>query len=205
MGGDSNPRCLAAHTLSRRAQSTTLSPIQNDLPFPLNLNLSGSGDNRNRAKLRGSGRGRLSYLQAPEQFVERQLNADVKLAEVSVLGADRIEPHFVNDGFDLKRVAREKGHAPFRVVETGRAGNQLFNLASKLASDSGVSFHQFAAFVIRQGVPVALFAAALAHVIKTNYRPIRQRRINAILPVMLHSVAKRFQRFFEFRSILPDT
>ena len=39
MGGDSNPRCLSAHTLSRRAQSTTLSPIQNDLPFPLNLNL----------------------------------------------------------------------------------------------------------------------------------------------------------------------
>ena len=28
MGGDSNPRCLSAHTLSRRAQSTTLSPIQ---------------------------------------------------------------------------------------------------------------------------------------------------------------------------------
>src|SRR5438132_11083640 len=27
MGRDSNPRCLSAHTLSRRAQSTTLSPI----------------------------------------------------------------------------------------------------------------------------------------------------------------------------------
>jgi hypothetical protein len=27
MGGDSNPRCLSAHTLSRRAQSTALSPI----------------------------------------------------------------------------------------------------------------------------------------------------------------------------------
>ena len=39
MGGDSNPRCLSAHTLSRRAQSTTLSPIQNDLPLPLNLSL----------------------------------------------------------------------------------------------------------------------------------------------------------------------
>jgi hypothetical protein len=28
MGGDSNPGCLAAYTLSRRAQSTTLPPIQ---------------------------------------------------------------------------------------------------------------------------------------------------------------------------------
>ena len=56
MGGDSNPRCLAAHTLSRRAQSTTLSPIQNDLPLPLNLNLGAAGDNRLR--LGKSGRGR---------------------------------------------------------------------------------------------------------------------------------------------------
>src|SRR5438046_7349209 len=28
MGGDSNPGCLSAHTLSRRAQSTALSPIR---------------------------------------------------------------------------------------------------------------------------------------------------------------------------------
>ena len=28
MGRDSNPRYLAVHTLSRRAQSTTLAPIQ---------------------------------------------------------------------------------------------------------------------------------------------------------------------------------
>ena len=41
MGRDSNPRCpFGAHTLSRRAQSTALSPIQRYLPLPLNLNLS---------------------------------------------------------------------------------------------------------------------------------------------------------------------
>src|SRR6266576_6765982 len=39
MGGDSNPWCLAAHTLSRRAQSTALSPI-----------LSNPARNRNRAR-----------------------------------------------------------------------------------------------------------------------------------------------------------
>src|SRR6476659_7464332 len=71
MGGDSNPRCLSAHTLSRRAQSTALSPIQNTLPLPLNVNLRASADNRNRVRRRGSGRGRLSQLQAAEQFVER--------------------------------------------------------------------------------------------------------------------------------------
>src|SRR4029077_13717230 len=71
MGGDSNPRCLSAHTLSRRAQSTALSPIQNNPPLPLNPPLRGSSDDPNRVKLRGSGRGRLSHLQAPEQFVQR--------------------------------------------------------------------------------------------------------------------------------------
>ena len=41
MGGDSNPRCLSAHTLSRRAQSTTLSPIRFLIPA--------RAHNRNRA------------------------------------------------------------------------------------------------------------------------------------------------------------
>src|SRR3954470_621277 len=113
-----------------------------------------------------------SQLQAPEQFVERQLDADVKFAKVGVLGADRVEPHFVNDGFDLKCVAREKSHAPFRIIETGRTGDQLFDFAGELAPDTGVSFHQFAPFIIWQRIPVALLAAALAHVIKTNHRPI---------------------------------
>src|SRR6186713_2761646 len=162
MGGDSNPRCLSAHTLSRRAQSTALSPIQNNLPLPLNLNLYGSRDNPNRVRLRGSGRGRLLQLQAPEQFVQGQLNPDIKFAEVGVLRADRVEPHFVNDGFDLKGVAREKSDAPLRVIEPGRTGNELFYFSGKLAPDAGVAFHQFTSFVVRQRVPVALFGASLA-------------------------------------------
>jgi hypothetical protein len=57
-----------------------------------------------------------SELQAPEQFVEWQLNADVKFAEIRVLCADGIETHFVNDRFDLECVARKQRHAPFRVI-----------------------------------------------------------------------------------------
>src|SRR5438874_4860010 len=84
MGGDSNPWCLAAHTLSRRAQSTALSPILL---------------NRNRARAPARARfERLDYdygheqeheelkLQPPEQFVERELQADVELAEFAVVG-----------------------------------------------------------------------------------------------------------------------
>ena len=58
-------------------------------------------------------------LQPPEQFVEWQLNTDVEFAEVGVLGADRIETHFVNDRLDLERIARKQSHAPFCVVEAG--------------------------------------------------------------------------------------
>src|SRR5215831_5847359 len=36
-GGIRTPGAFRAHTLSRRAQSTTLSPIQNTLPLPLHL------------------------------------------------------------------------------------------------------------------------------------------------------------------------
>jgi hypothetical protein len=55
-------------------------------------------------------------LQSTKEFVERQLDADEKFAEVRVLGADRIESHFINDRFDLECVAREKRHAPLRIV-----------------------------------------------------------------------------------------
>ena len=46
-------------------------------------------------------------LQTAKQFVQRQLNADIKFAEIGVLRADRIEPHLVNDGLDLEGIARE--------------------------------------------------------------------------------------------------
>ncbi len=77
----------------------------------------------------------LSKLQASEQFVERQLNADEKLAEVRVFRAHRIETHLINDRFDLKGVARKKSHAPLRVIETGRTGDELFYFPGKLATD----------------------------------------------------------------------
>src|SRR5205823_378479 len=59
----------------------------------------------------------LSKLQSPEQFVERQLEADEKLSEIGKFCAHSIETHLINDGFDLERVAREQRDAPLRVVQ----------------------------------------------------------------------------------------
>src|SRR5205823_14803424 len=75
MGGDSNPWCLAAHTLSRRAQSTALSPILSThapahSPTPALARVFAVGhehDYEHEQELQ---------LQSAEQFIERQLNAD---------------------------------------------------------------------------------------------------------------------------------
>src|SRR6478736_4072471 len=111
MGGDSNPWCLAAHTLSRRAQSTALSPI-----------LSNPARNRIRIRIRVRS---IDYehehelqLQPAEQFIERQLNADKKFTKIRVLRAHWIKTHFVNDFLNLKSIAREKRYAPFGIVQS---------------------------------------------------------------------------------------
>ena len=80
-------------------------------------------------------------LQAAKQFVEGQLNANVKFAEVGVGRAYFIEAHLIDDRFDLEGIAREKRHAPFRIVEPGGSGDQLLHLSSVLSPDSAVAEH----------------------------------------------------------------
>ena len=124
MGGDSNPWCLAAHTLSRRAQSTALSPILS--------NRARSIDYEHEHQLQ---------LQPAEQFIERQLNSDKKFTKIRVLRAHWIKTHFVNDFLNLESIAREKRHAPFGIVESSRSGNELFHFAGKFATNFGVTAH----------------------------------------------------------------
>jgi hypothetical protein len=107
MGGDSNPWCLAAHTLSRRAQSTALSPIP-----------SNTARNRNRVRSIDYEHEHELQLQPAEQFIERQLNGDKKFTKIRVLRAHWIKTHFVNDFLNLKSIAREKRHAPFGIVQS---------------------------------------------------------------------------------------
>src|SRR5207253_6617108 len=183
MGGDSNPWCLAAHTLSRRAQSTALSPI-----------LSNPACNRNRARSIDYEREHELQLQPAEQLIERQLNSDKKFTKIRVLRAHWIKTHFVNDFLNLESSARENRHAPFGIVEASRAGNELFYFAGKFETKFGVTAHQFAAFIKRQGIPVPLFAAPFAHVIKADHRPIGQCRINPFLPIMRHPLRSEERR-----------
>src|SRR5205823_5847880 len=186
MGGDSNPWCLTAHTLSRRAQSTALSPILSNHAHAHARTLECEHDYELK-------------LQPAEQFIERQLNADKKFAEIRVLRAHGIKTHFVDDFFDLESVARKKRYAPFGIVEASRAGNKLLHFAGKFATNFGVTAHQFAALVKRQGIPVALFAAPFAHIVKTDHRPIGQCGVNAFLPIMRHPFRESFHRGIELQ------
>src|SRR5437762_13639254 len=111
MGGDSNPWCLAAHTLSRRAQSTALSPILSTHAHTQVFAVKHEHDYEQELQ-----------LQPAEQFIERQLNADEDFSKIRVVGTDFIEAHFVDDLLDVPSVARKKRDAPLGIIESGRAG-----------------------------------------------------------------------------------
>jgi len=75
MGRDSNPRCIAAHTLSKRAQSTTLPPIRAQRELNTTgrraarrQRSAGPADPTDRARCeQGSAAGRLPQLHEQEQ------------------------------------------------------------------------------------------------------------------------------------------
>src|SRR5205823_8854562 len=133
-------------TLSRRAQSTALSPILSThapahSPTPALARVFAVGhehDYEHEQELQ---------LQSAEQFIERQLNADEEFSKIRVVGTDFIEAHFVDDLLDLASVARKKRDAPLGIIESGRAGDELFHFAGKLATNFGVAAHQFAAVI----------------------------------------------------------
>ena len=59
---------------------------------------------------------------AAEKFVERQLDANVEIAELPVFDGDHVEAHLIDDLFDLGGVFGEEGDAPLVFVEAGRSG-----------------------------------------------------------------------------------
>jgi hypothetical protein len=58
-------------------------------------------------------------LQPSEQFIERQLNADKKFAEICILSTHSIETHLVDDFFDLESISGKERYAPFGIIESG--------------------------------------------------------------------------------------
>src|SRR5438067_13306724 len=107
MGGDSNPWCLAAHTLSRRAQSTALSPIL------LTPALAHTPAHVQLPIRRGAG-----FTAAAGGTIHRAaIECRQKIHRIRVLRAYRIKTNFVDDFLNLESVARKKSDARFSDVD----------------------------------------------------------------------------------------
>ena len=89
------------------------------------------------------------------------MEADVEIAELTILHGDFVEAHFVNDFLDVLRVVGKERHAPFELVQTGRSRDELTNFSRLLAAQPCVATHQLAAEFMRFAVPIVDFAPSL--------------------------------------------
>src|SRR5438046_10316380 len=81
-------------------------------------------------------------MQVLPQRLRWQSQVDVKRPEVAVAGTDFIKSHLVNNLLQRSHLVRHQRHAPFPVVNSSRAGDELGNAPGKLAPDPGVAPHQ---------------------------------------------------------------
>lgn len=143
-------------------------------------------------------------LDAPEDVGQRKLQPDIELTELGVLSAHGIEPHFVNDAFDVEKILGEKRHAPFCIVETGRAGDELPDAPGIPAANSPMPGHKAFALLETQAVPVLLCIAAFAHRVETKDRPVGQVGIETVGPVLLHARPKFRETVGEGRGVRTE-
>ena len=130
-----------------------------------------------------------------EEFVKRELHADVEVSEVGVACGDFVEAHFVDDVFDLDGVFGEEGDAPFVFIESGGSGDELEDLAGVLAAGFHVAFHELGAGVVIEGIPVVVIVrgAAFGHGVETDGGPVREDGIHAVFEVVDHALVEFFE------------
>ena len=91
-----------------------------------------------------------------------------KRAEQRIDGAHLVEPHLVNQPLEHQRIVGEQIHAPFPVVETDGAGDDLFHSARIAPADGPVLLHHELAVLERHLIPVLLLAATPVHGVKAQ-------------------------------------
>ena len=130
-------------------------------------------------------------MKSCKDFIERELEAGEKVAELSILGADGIEAHFVNDAFEVDGVMSKESDAPFPVIEASGARDELEDFAVPSAPDFGVTSHEFFALGEVEGVPILTWgAAAFVHGIEAHHWPRWEDWIEAIFGIFFHALAK---------------
>src|SRR5271154_3386235 len=95
-------------------------------------------------------------------------DAEVERAELSVRRAGFVEAHLVNEFLGDYRIVGEKIDAPFPIVESDRAGNNLRHFTGEAPPDQAVVVHEALAILERQAIPVVGTVALLVHRIETQ-------------------------------------
>src|SRR5581483_563483 len=113
------------------------------------------------------------------QAAPRTAHPNIELAELRVHRADFIEAHFVDHLLEDQGIVCKKIYAPFPVVETDRAGDDLFHLAGVTAAHQAVLVHLARALLDRQRVPILVLAAAAVHGIEADVTRIGNLREQA--------------------------
>lgn len=135
---------------------------------------------------------------AAEEFVERQLDADVEITEFCIFGADFVESHFVNDAFHVGTVVGEQGDTPFVFVQAGGTGDQLADFSRPSATADGMACHETAAFVEIERIPIVAIVPAFRHRVETHDGPVRHVWVEAILIIFILVLLERRHFGFEF-------
>src|SRR6266478_3355453 len=94
------------------------------------------------------------------QVAGRAAQSDVEASEQGIDGADVVEAHLVDELFENQGIVGEEVDAPLPIVETDRAGDNLFHFSGIAASDQAVFVHLALALLHGKRVPVLVFAAA---------------------------------------------
>src|ERR1700689_2655046 len=108
-----------------------------------------------------------------------QADADVERGELPLRRAGFIEAHLVNEFLEHYRIVGEKIDAPFPIVESDRAGNNLRHFTGEAPPDQAVVMHEALAILERQTIPVVGAVALLVHRIETQVGPLRDFREQA--------------------------
>ena len=143
--------------------------------------------------------GRILEVKSGKDFIDRELETGEEVTELSILGTDGIEAHFVNDAFEIDGVMGKESDAPFPVIEARGAGDELEDFAVPSAPDFGVTGHEFFALGEVEGIPILPWGAAtFVHGVEAHHWPSWEDWIEAIFGIFFYALAKGDEFFGMF-------
>src|SRR5215510_5365496 len=108
-----------------------------------------------------------------------EANAHIECSKQGIQRTGRIKTHFVDELFKDQWIISKQADAPFPVVQTDGATDDLRHFAGVLASDHAVPTHELPTLVHRERIPVVRFTAFLIHRVKTQVLSRWHNRIEA--------------------------